>query len=77
MEDQLAYYDETGKDRDRFDQGLPAAMDAYSAFRKKVYKDGALTDYINSLKVGQTIQVTYYRGNTKSTVAVTLTQAPS
>ena len=43
MENQIAYYSETGKDRDRFDQGLPAAMSAYSAFRKEVYKDGALS----------------------------------
>lgn len=43
MENQIAYYNETGKDRDRFDQGLPAAMNAYSAFRKEVYKDGALS----------------------------------
>ena len=43
MENQIAYYNETGKDRDRFDQGLPAAMSAYSTFRKEVYRDGALS----------------------------------
>lgn len=41
MENQLEYYTETGKYRDRFDQQLPA-MAAYTAFRKQVYKDGAL-----------------------------------
>ena len=41
MENQLEYYTETGKYRDRFDQELPA-MAAYTAFRKQVYKDGAL-----------------------------------
>ena len=42
MENQLEYYTETGKYRDRFDQQLPA-MAAYTAFRKQVYKDGALS----------------------------------
>jgi len=41
MENQIEYYTETGKYRDRFDQGLPA-MAAYTAFRQAVYKDGAL-----------------------------------
>jgi len=41
MENQLEYYTETGKYRDRFDQQLPA-MAAYTAFRKQVYKDGTL-----------------------------------
>jgi len=42
MDNQLKYYTETGKYRDRFDEGLPEVMKAYSAFRKTVYKDGAL-----------------------------------
>src|SRR3972149_3779816 len=42
MENQLEYYTETGKYRDRFDQELPA-MAAYTAFRKQIYKDGALS----------------------------------
>jgi AhpD family alkylhydroperoxidase len=42
MENQLQYYEETGKYRDRFDEGLPEAMKSFSAFRKTVYKDGAL-----------------------------------
>jgi len=41
MENQLEYYNETGKYRDRFDQGLPA-MAPYTAFRQAVYRDGAL-----------------------------------
>jgi AhpD family alkylhydroperoxidase len=43
MENQLEYYTETGKYRDRFDEGLPESMKAFSAFRKLVYKDGALS----------------------------------
>jgi AhpD family alkylhydroperoxidase len=42
MENQLEYYTETGKYRDKFDQELPV-MAAYTAFRKQVYKDGALS----------------------------------
>ncbi len=42
MENQLEYYSETGKYRDKFDQGLPA-MAIYSAFRKQVFQDGALS----------------------------------
>jgi AhpD family alkylhydroperoxidase len=42
MENQIEYYTETGKYRDRFDQGLPT-MAAYTAFRQAVYKDGALS----------------------------------
>ena len=40
MENQPEYYTETGKYRDKFDQGLPA-MAAYTTFRKEVYKDGS------------------------------------
>ncbi len=43
MDNQLNYYTETGKYRDRFDEGLPEAMKAFSTFRKLVYKDGALS----------------------------------
>jgi AhpD family alkylhydroperoxidase len=42
MENQIEYYDETAKYRDKFDLGLPEAMKSYSAFRKEVYRDGAL-----------------------------------
>jgi AhpD family alkylhydroperoxidase len=42
MENQLQYYTETGKYRDKFDEGLPAVMKAWSTFRKMVYQDGAL-----------------------------------
>jgi AhpD family alkylhydroperoxidase len=42
MEKQIEYYTETGQYRDRFDRELPA-MAAYSAFRKQVYADGALS----------------------------------
>ncbi|MFH1382842.1 MAG: carboxymuconolactone decarboxylase family protein [Chloroflexota bacterium] len=48
MESQLEYYTETGKYRDRFDQGLPA-MAAYTAFRKEAYKDGALSQKVKRL----------------------------
>jgi len=43
MENQINYYDETAKYRDKFDQGLPEAMTSYSTFRKEVYRDGALS----------------------------------
>ncbi|MDP2744165.1 MAG: carboxymuconolactone decarboxylase family protein [Dehalococcoidia bacterium] len=43
MENQIEYYDDTAKYRDRFDQGLPQAMAAYTAFRKESYRDGALS----------------------------------
>ncbi len=49
MESQLEYYTETGKYRDRFDEGLPDAMAAYTAFRKEVYKDGALSQKVKRL----------------------------
>jgi len=57
--------------------GLQAG-DVITAIDSKAQTDdAALTDYINSLKVGTTIQINYYRGNTKSTVPVTLVQAPT
>lgn len=49
MENQLEFYTETGKYRDKFDQGLPEAMAAYSAFRKGVYRDGALSHKVKRL----------------------------
>ena len=48
MKNQLAYYTETGEYRDRFDKGLPM-MAAYSAFRKEVYQDGALSSKVKRL----------------------------
>ena len=42
IENQIDYYTETGKLRDEFDEGLPV-MAAYTAFRKEVYRDGALS----------------------------------
>jgi AhpD family alkylhydroperoxidase len=42
MENQLEYYTDTGKYRDKFDEALPV-MAAYTNFRKQVYKDGALS----------------------------------
>ncbi len=42
MENQIAYYEETGKSRDEFDKGLPGPMVHFTAFRKEVYKNGAL-----------------------------------
>lgn len=49
MDNQLQYYTETGEYRDRFDEGLPEAMKAYSVFRKLVYKDGALSVKVKRL----------------------------
>ncbi len=43
MDSQLQYYSDTAKLRDRFDAGIPDVMAPYSAFRKGVYKDGALS----------------------------------
>ena len=42
IENQLQYYAETGKYRDKFDQRVPA-MAAYTAFRQEAYKDGVLS----------------------------------
>ena len=49
MESQIAYYTETGKDRDEFDKGLPGVMSLYTAFRKEAYKDGALSRKVKRL----------------------------
>lgn len=48
MENQLEYYTETGKYRDKFDQEVPA-MAVYTTFRKEVYKDGALSGKVKRL----------------------------
>ncbi|MBI4295958.1 MAG: carboxymuconolactone decarboxylase family protein [Chloroflexi bacterium] len=48
MESQLKYYNETGKYRDRFDREVPA-MASYTAFRKAVYQDGALSQKVKRL----------------------------
>jgi AhpD family alkylhydroperoxidase len=48
MRNQLEYYSETGKYRDKFDETLPA-MSAYSNFRKAVYQDGALSTKVKRL----------------------------
>ncbi len=50
MDNQIEYYSETGKYRDKFDEGLPEPMKTFYTFRKMVYKDGAL-----SLKVKRLI----------------------
>lgn len=44
MDSEIDFYSETGKYRDRFDAALPGLMPAYSAFRKEVYRDGALSE---------------------------------
>lgn len=49
MENQIDYYDDTAKYRDRFDQALPGAMAAYTAFRKEVYQDRALSQKVKRL----------------------------
>ena len=49
MENQVAYYTETGKDRDEFDKGLPDVMSLYAAFRKEAYKDRALSRKVKRL----------------------------
>ena len=49
MKNQLEFYTETGKNRDKFDQGLPDIMNTYTAFRKGVYKDGALSHKVKRL----------------------------
>jgi AhpD family alkylhydroperoxidase len=48
VENQVDYYTETGKYRDRFDRALPV-MAAYSAFRKQVYQEGALSSKVKRL----------------------------
>lgn len=48
MKNQVDYYAETGKYRDKFDQALPV-MAAYSTFRQHVYQDGALSGKVKRL----------------------------
>ena len=78
MENQLEYYAETGKYRDKFDQELPV-MAAYAAFRKQVYKDGALslkTKRLIALAAGLQAGCTRCTiGQTKDAVAAGATKA--
>ena len=77
MDNQLEYYTETGKYRDRFDQGLPA-MAAYTTFRQAVYKDGALnqkTKRLIALACGLQAGCTRcVQGQTKDAVAAGATR---
>jgi serine protease Do len=43
---------------------------------KEQTDDAALLDYINSLQVGQKIEITFYRGNIQNKVTVTMAQTP-
>jgi S1-C subfamily serine protease len=36
---------------------------------------GGLAEIISKMKVGQTVQITYYRGNSEKTVSVTLKES--
>ena len=49
MDNQIEYYEATGKYRDKFDAALPKLMPSYSTFRKEVYKDGALSQKMKRL----------------------------
>jgi AhpD family alkylhydroperoxidase len=77
MENQLEYYTETGKYRDRFDEALPI-MTAYTTFRKQVYKDGALnlkTKRLIALACGLMANCTRcVQGQTKDAVAAGATK---
>lgn len=79
MDNQIEYYTETGKYRDKFDEGLFEPMKAFSNFRKMVYQDGAL-----SLKVKRLIALACglqsnctrcVQGQTKDAVAAGATKA--
>ena len=78
MENQLDYYTEAGKHREKFDQGLPDAMTAYTAFRKEVYQDGALslkTKRLIALAAGLQVGCTRcIQGQTKDAVAAGATK---
>jgi AhpD family alkylhydroperoxidase len=78
MENQLAYYNETGKSRDEFDEALPGPMEAYSTFRKQVYRDGALslkTKRLIALALGlQSGCTRCIQGQTKDAVAAGATK---
>jgi serine protease Do len=53
------------------------AGDVITAIDGKEQDDaGTMMDFINSQSVGQKIEITYYRGNTESSVSVTLTESP-
>ena len=43
---------------------------------KEQIEDSAMMDLINSLKIGQTIQITYYRGKASNTISATLIASP-
>lgn len=77
MENQLEYYTEAGKYRDRFDEALPA-MAAYTSFRKGVYSDGALdlkTKRLIALACGLQAGCTRcVQGQTKDAVAAGATK---
>ena len=77
MENQLEYYTEAGKYRDRFDEGLPV-MAAYTTFRKGVYQDGALdlkTKRLIALACGLQAGCTRcVQGQTKDAVAAGATK---
>jgi AhpD family alkylhydroperoxidase len=79
MDNQIEYYTETGKYRDRFDEALPKLMPAYSTFRKEVYKDGALsakTKRLIALAAGLQAGCTRcVQGQTKDAVAAGATKA--
>jgi len=78
MESQLDYYTETGEYRDKFDQGLPQVMDAYTAFRKAAYQDGALSHKMKrliALAVGLQAGCTRcVQGQTKDAIAAGATK---
>jgi AhpD family alkylhydroperoxidase len=77
MENQVEYYTETGKYRDSFDDALPI-MANYTAFRKQVYKDGALslkTKRLIALACGfQTGCTRCIQGQTKDAIAAGATK---
>ena len=78
MENQVDYYTETGRYRDRFDEALPKLMPSYSSFRKEVYKDGALsqkTKRLIALAAGLQAGCTRcVQGQTKDAVAAGATK---
>ncbi len=78
MDNQIGYYTETGKYRDRFDEALPKLMPSYSTFRKEVYRDGALsqkTKRLIALAAGLQAGCTRcVQGQTKDAVAAGATK---
>jgi AhpD family alkylhydroperoxidase len=77
VENQMEYYTDTGKYRDRFDEALPV-MAAYANFRKQVYKDGALslkTKRLIALACGLQLGCTRCtQGQTKDAIAAGATK---